>query len=105
MMLPLLVFGALTLTMQNALASGPEIQAVLAVVFGAPLLVAVLCAAVSSKPAAILGLPQYTLFRILRAYYTLESHLSISLERGAEDRSSKRERREVTSIAEVPIAA
>src|SRR5690606_6639631 len=53
-------------------------QAVIAVLLGAPALMGVFAALANGRPAALLGLPEYVLFRLLRSYLTLESVLSIA---------------------------
>lgn len=87
MMVPLAIYGFLYL----ALAFEPEgvltLQAVIAVLIGAPALMAAFAALANGRPAALLGLPEYILFRIVRAYLTLESVLSIAF---AESPASKR---------------
>lgn len=76
MMVPLAIFGFLYLGFE------PEgtltLSAVLAVLLGAPTLMAAFAALANGRPKALLGLPEYVLFRILRAYLTLESVLSIA---------------------------
>ena len=78
MMVPLALFGVLHL----GFALDPESQlttsAVLAVLLGAPTLMAALAALANGRPGALLGLPEYTLFRLARSYLTLESVLSIA---------------------------
>lgn len=77
MMVPLTIFGVLCL----ALAVDPQgtltAQAVLAVLIGAPALMAAFAALANGRPGALLGLPEYIMFRMVRAYLTLESALSI----------------------------
>lgn len=81
MMIPLALFGFLNL----GFAIDPEatltIQAVLAVLLGAPTLMAAFAALANGRPRALLGLPEYTVFRIIRSYLTLESVLSIAFAR------------------------
>ncbi|PRY20642.1 cellulose synthase/poly-beta-1,6-N-acetylglucosamine synthase-like glycosyltransferase [Aliiruegeria haliotis] len=79
MMIPLFLFGGLSLLAGSFTVSIPTVQSVLAVALGAPFLMAVLSAGLAGRADTILGLPHYVAFRLLRAYFTLESHLSISL--------------------------
>ena len=89
MNLPLAIFGLLHLTL--ALDPGAPLtgQAVLAVMLGAPLLMGAFAALANGRPAALLGLPEYVLFRLLRCYLTLESVLSIAF---APDRKTAKAR-------------
>ncbi|MEO9685547.1 glycosyltransferase family 2 protein [Tateyamaria sp.] len=79
MMVPLLIFGVIeyftVFDSFNTLAW----QALIAVLVGAPSIMAIICALLIKKPVSILYLPEYLLFRGLRAYFTLESMLSISI--------------------------
>ncbi|WP_173206502.1 hypothetical protein [Sphingopyxis sp. BSNA05] len=50
---------------------------------GAPMLVAVAAILINGRPAALLGLPEYILFRAMRAWFTLESVLTIPINRRA----------------------
>lgn len=79
MMIPLLIFGAIeyftVLDSFNTLAW----QALVAVLVGAPSIMAFICAFLIKTPKAIFYLPEYLVFRALRAYFTLESMLSISI--------------------------
>ncbi|KUF11830.1 glycosyltransferase [Pseudoponticoccus marisrubri] len=79
MMVPLLLFGAIEyLTSFNAF-NTLMWQSVVALTVGAPALMAMLCALLMRRPGAILYLPEYLLFRVMRAYFTLESMLSINI--------------------------
>lgn len=79
MMIPLAIFGLIehvtVLDSFNSLIW----QSLVAVMIGAPALMAVLSALLLRRPIAILYIPEYLLFRALRAYFTLESMLSITI--------------------------
>jgi hypothetical protein len=85
MLVPLILFG----TLEYLGGMNPESpivwQAILAVMIGAPAIIAVLASLLNGLPRAILALPEYLAFRILRAYFTLESMLSISVKSDRED--------------------
>jgi len=79
MMIPLALFGLIEyLTMFDSF-NILVWQAVLAVFVGAPALMAVICALLMRRPLAILYIPEYLVFRVVRAYFTLESMLSVSI--------------------------
>lgn len=78
MLIPLVIFGILHLELGLESTGTLTSQAVLAVILGAPTLMAALAALANGMPRALLGLPQYTLFRLARSYLTLESVLSIA---------------------------
>ena len=78
MMVPLAVFGLLNLGFNLDEQTSLTTQAVIAVLLGAPTLMAGFAALANGQPGALLGLPQYTIFRIIRSYLTLESVLSIA---------------------------
>jgi len=77
MLVPLIIYGGL----ECALAFNPDSpivwQSVVAVTIGAPAIMAVAASLLNGMPKAILALPEYLVFRVLRAYFTLESMLSI----------------------------
>ena len=75
---PLVIFSFLCLALSYDLGSALTAQAVLAVILGAPTLMAAFAALANGRPAALLGLPEYVGFRMLRSYLTLESVLSIA---------------------------
>ena len=52
-------------------------QSIIAVTTGAPAVMAVVASLLNGVPRGILALPEYLIFRVLRAYFTLESMLSI----------------------------
>ena len=47
---------------------------------GAPALMGASAALANGRPSALIGLPEYVLFRIVRSYLTLESVLSIAFD-------------------------
>lgn len=78
MTVPLAIFGAIDFIMAVEPGSILTAEAVVAVLIGAPALMGAFAALVNARPAALIGLPEYVLFRILRSYPTLESVLSIA---------------------------
>lgn len=78
MMVPLALFGLLNLGFNLDEQTSLTTQAVFAVLLGAPTLMAGFAALANGNPGALLGLPHYTVFRIIRSYLTLESVLSIA---------------------------
>ncbi|MEO1492094.1 MAG: glycosyltransferase [Pseudomonadota bacterium] len=84
MLVPLLVFGALEYVCAFNPDSPLKWQAIVAVMVGAPAMMAVVAALLNGVPKGILALPEYLLFRVLRSYFTLESMLSISVRDGRE---------------------
>jgi cellulose synthase/poly-beta-1,6-N-acetylglucosamine synthase-like glycosyltransferase len=85
MLMPLIIFG----TIEYGFGFNPDTpivwQAVVAVGVGAPALMAVLTCLINGMPRATLALPEYLVFRLLRAYFTLESMLSILIRTDGED--------------------
>lgn len=79
MMVPLVLFGVLCLVYGFDAEGTLAAQAILAVVIGAPALMAAFAALANGRPRALLGLPEYVVFRMARAYLTLESVLSIAI--------------------------
>ncbi|WP_404406416.1 glycosyltransferase [Pelagibacterium halotolerans] len=79
--LPLVIFSfvnyAFSLNEQSSLSA----QMIIALILGAPILMAIFAALVNGNFRALLGLPEYFLFRIVRNYLTLESMLSINFAR------------------------
>ncbi|MCP4819655.1 MAG: glycosyltransferase family 2 protein [Shimia sp.] len=57
----------------------PQLNAIAAVMLGAPFLVSVMATCINKTGPALLYLPEYTLFRLFRSYYTMESLLSIAI--------------------------
>jgi len=58
-------------------------QSLVAVFVGAPAIMAVIGGCLLGRPRSIFFIPEYLLFRALRAYFTLESMLSISIKERA----------------------
>tara|TARA_R110002153_G_scaffold273542_1_gene444740 strand:+ start:3885 stop:5747 length:1863 start_codon:yes stop_codon:yes gene_type:complete len=79
MMVPLLLFGLIEYLTDFDAFNTLVWQSVVAVTVGAPALMAVFCALLMRSPKAILYLPEYLVFRVMRAYFTLESMLSINI--------------------------
>ncbi len=79
MTLPLILFGLIELMEPFDTGPRPLWVAVGAVVLGAPTMVSVIAIVFNRTPRALVYLPEYTVFRALRCYFTLESMLSISL--------------------------
>lgn len=77
MMIPLIIFGLLELSLGSGLEGLLRWQAVIAVILGSSVLVAILAALVNRRWRALFGLPDYFVFRVLRSYFTLEALLSI----------------------------
>ncbi|CUH60311.1 glycosyltransferase [Thalassobacter stenotrophicus] len=84
MVVPLVLFGLIEYFGGFHTLRPLEVQAVIAVAVGAPALLACFACLINGKPMALLYLPEYLIFRILRAYFTLESMLSISIKSYAE---------------------
>lgn len=85
MLVPLIIFGSLECLIQFNPSSPIVWQSVVAVTTGAPAIVAVVAALLNGVPRGILALPEYLIFRVMRAYFTLESMLSILIDIKAED--------------------
>ena len=83
MTVPLVLFGILTYAFAFNPTSTLTATAVIAVLLGAPALIAVFAALANGRPMALLGLPEYLLFRLVRSYLTLESVLSIAFDQPA----------------------
>jgi cellulose synthase/poly-beta-1,6-N-acetylglucosamine synthase-like glycosyltransferase len=79
MMVPILLFGFFQLITDMSPGTPLVWQAIIAVLVGAPALVAVFAALINGKPAALLALPEYLAFRAMRAWFTLESMLTIPI--------------------------
>lgn len=84
MTVPLVIFGALNYLYGFDPSSTLTAQAVIAVVLGAPALMAAFAALANGRVGALIGLPEYVLFRLLRSYLTLESVLSIAFTRASD---------------------
>lgn len=78
MTVPLAIFGALHLLLAFDPTGTLTGQAVLAVLLGAPALMGAFAALANGRVGALIGLPEYVGFRLLRSYLTLESVLSIA---------------------------
>lgn len=89
MMVPMILFGILLYISPGLTPRDLPWQAILAVITGAPAMMAVLCALLNKRPKAVLYVPEYLLFRILRAYFTLESNLTITVKAHREHLYSK----------------
>ena len=85
MLVPLVVFGGLECVFAFNPHSPIVWQSVVAVTTGAPAVVAVVASLLNGVPRGIVALPEYLLFRVMRAYFTLESMLSILVDESAED--------------------
>lgn len=85
MLLPLIIFGLMEWTFAFNPNSPIVWQSIVAVITGAPALMAIAAAILNGKPGAIFALPEYLIFRLLRAYFTLESMLSILISSKRED--------------------
>ena len=85
MLVPLIIYGGL----EWGLAFNPESpilwQSIVAVTTGAPAIMAIVASLLNGVPKGIIALPEYLLFRVLRAYFTLESMLSILVDVEGED--------------------
>lgn len=85
MLVPLIIYG----TIECLFAFNPNSpivwQSVVAVTTGAPAIVAIAAALLNGVPRGIIALPEYLIFRVMRAYFTLESMLSILIDVEAEN--------------------
>ena len=77
MLTPLVMFGIIEYLTHFDSANTLQWQAILAVLIGAPAIVAVFATFINGYPRGIFALPDYLVFRAIRAYLTLESLLSI----------------------------
>ena len=85
MLVPLIIFGSVECTFRFN-PDGPIVwQSIVAVTTGAPAIMAVAASLLNGVPRGILALPEYLIFRVLRAYFTLESMLSILVGDQGED--------------------
>jgi cellulose synthase/poly-beta-1,6-N-acetylglucosamine synthase-like glycosyltransferase len=77
MLIPLVIFGTLE-CLYGFNPNSPIIwQSVVAVITGAPAIMAVAASLLNGEPKGVLALPEYVIFRVLRSYFTLESMMSI----------------------------
>jgi cellulose synthase/poly-beta-1,6-N-acetylglucosamine synthase-like glycosyltransferase len=85
MLVPLIIYGCL----EWGLGFNPDSpimwQSIIAVSTGAPAIMAIISSLLNGVPKGIIALPEYLIFRILRAYFTLESMLSILVDVEGED--------------------
>ncbi|MEP1422944.1 MAG: glycosyltransferase family 2 protein [Erythrobacter sp.] len=79
MMVPILIFGLFQLLTDTGTDNVLVWQSIIAVLVGAPALVAFFAIIINREWIALLGMPEYFAFRALRAWYTLESVLSIRI--------------------------
>ncbi|MFE3836896.1 glycosyltransferase [Pseudogemmobacter sonorensis] len=79
-MVPLLLFGLLEYFLGSGSRALMEWQPLIAVLLGASFLMTILIVLAAGAPGRLLGLPDYVAFRVLRAYFTLESMLTIRVE-------------------------
>jgi len=80
MMIPLAVFGLIEYLTAFDSFNILTWQSLVAVFVGAPAIMSVVATLLIRRPRAILYIPEYLVFRALRAYFTLESMLSISID-------------------------
>lgn len=79
MMVPLILFGMVEYLTAFDSFNTLTWQAVVAVGVGAPTLIAIFSSLINGSVKGILYVPEYLIFRLMRAYFTLESMLSISI--------------------------
>jgi glycosyltransferase involved in cell wall biosynthesis len=87
MTVPLAIYGLAYYILRPEEGGTITLTAVVAVLLGAPALMGAFAALANGRPRALLGLPEYVGFRLLRSYFTLESVLSIAF-----DKSGRRAR-------------
>lgn len=85
MLVPLIIFGTLECAISFNPASPIVWQSVVAVTTGAPAIVAIAASLLNGVPQGVVALPEYLIFRVMRAYFTLESMLSILIDTEAEN--------------------
>ncbi|WP_421950723.1 glycosyltransferase [Pelagibacterium sp.] len=78
MTVPLVIFGMFYYFVGFNPLSPLTLQAVIAVTMGAPALMAAFAALANGRAGALIGIPEYLVFRLVRSYLTLESVLSIA---------------------------
>ena len=79
MMVPMILFAILITTAPGIQHEPVPWRSILAVCIGAPSIIAVFAMLMNRNPRAVLHLPEYLGFRLLRSYFTLESNLTISV--------------------------
>lgn len=85
MLVPLIIYGLLEWGLRFNPDSPILWQSIVAVTTGAPAIMAVIASLLNGMPRGIIALPEYLIFRVLRAYFTLESMLSILVDIQGED--------------------
>ena len=85
MLVPLIIFGGLEWGLAFNENTPIVWQSIVAVTTGAPTIMAVVASLLNGVPRGIIALPEYLIFRVLRAYFTLESMLSILIDVRAEN--------------------
>ncbi len=85
MLVPLIIYGGLEWGLRFNPESPILWQSIIAVTTGAPAIMAVASSLLNGVPKGIIALPEYLIFRVLRAYFTLESMLSILVDVEGED--------------------
>ena len=84
MMVPILIFGVFQLLTSTGVENTLIWQSIIAVLVGAPALVAIAAILINREWLALLAMPEYLAFRAMRSWYTLESVLSIRIRRAAD---------------------
>jgi len=77
MLLPILIFGILALSVFGGTFPGLHAAPLLATFLGLPMLVAIGVCLGLGHPRALLNVPEYLVFRLIRSYYTLAAVLSL----------------------------
>jgi cellulose synthase/poly-beta-1,6-N-acetylglucosamine synthase-like glycosyltransferase len=77
MLAPILISAILVLAVFSPTFTGLRWQPVLAMVLGIPALVSIAVSLLLRRPRAILYVPEYLVFRIIRSYFTLAALLSL----------------------------
>jgi cellulose synthase/poly-beta-1,6-N-acetylglucosamine synthase-like glycosyltransferase len=85
MLVPMILFGLLEYSLGFNPDSPLVWQSIIAVMTGAPAIMAVVSSLLNGMPRGIIALPEYLIFRVLRAYFTLESMLSILVKTNGEN--------------------
>ena len=99
MMVPILIFGVFQLLTGAGDDNALVWQSIIAVLVGAPALVAVTAIIINREWVALLGMPEYLAFRAMRAWYTLESVLSIQIRRSADPISSSNQSDQSSNVS------
>ncbi|MBZ5737782.1 glycosyltransferase [Nocardioides mangrovi] len=77
MLVPMLIFAFLLLVVFHAVLPTLRWQPVVATIVGLPFLMAVLVCLLLGRPRAVLYVPEYLVFRLVRSYFTLAAVLSL----------------------------